>query len=339
MVENLLSFALSFLVVYILLPSIIESLKSKKIVVRDMYKKSETYVPTNGSIILIFSVLVIHTFLPLLLKLAIRLKLLTQDNVQANFDILDMSLLLVVSLFIILGFVDELIDLGWFTKILLPLLFTFPIVMFFEPQEIYITENLSYNLSKDLIFDISLSDIFIVFVIPIYIMVIANLVNMHSGFNGLQNGLTIILLSTLILKVFLMGERTVLMTPFSFLGALFAFWIYNKFPATILEGNIGPLMYGSLIGGLIVLHELYIFGIFIFIPHIVDFLMLIYVKTTNIGFTKFGGLKENGNIKAPNPYKMKFLLPYFFELNERQVVFYNYLLTLFFCVTGIILFS
>jgi hypothetical protein len=33
------------------------------------------------------------------------------------------------------------------------------------------------------------SDIFKVFVVPVYIMVVSNLINMHSGFNGLQCGL------------------------------------------------------------------------------------------------------------------------------------------------------
>ena len=111
-----------------------------------------------------------------------------------------------------------------------------------------------------------------------------------------------------------------------------------KYPAKIIEGNIGSLSFGAAIGVLICVKDYYLFGIFILLPHIVDFLFLVFLRTTGREFVKFGDINEEGFIIAPNPYKMKFLLPYYFKLTEKQTVFYLHIITLAFCMFGIIIF-
>ena len=44
------------------------------------------------------------------------------------------------------------------------------------------------------------------------------------------------------------------------------------------------------------------------------------------------------DIQAPNPFKMKFLFPYYFSLTEKQVVNYLHILTISFCITGLFIF-
>ena len=51
----------------------------------------------------------------------------------------------------------------------------------------------------------------------------------------------------------------------------------------------------------------------ILLPHIADFVMFMYLKMNGKPFVKFGELRKDGTLKVPNPIKMKFLLPYYFN--------------------------
>jgi UDP-N-acetylglucosamine--dolichyl-phosphate N-acetylglucosaminephosphotransferase len=161
---------------------------------------------------------------------------------------------------------------------------------------------------------------------------------MHSGFNGLQTGLSSILLATIIIKSSLDGKYDNLLVPCAFLGGILAFWYYNKYPASIFEGNIGSLSIGSIIGIILVLKDYFFFGIFILIPHIIDFFMLLYLKYKGLPFVKFGMIDEEGILVVPNPVKMKFLFPYYNRMTEPQAVNYLYMVTVVFCTTGLLVF-
>ena len=172
-------------------------------------------------------------------------------------------------------------------------------------------------------------------------MVVANLINMHSGFNGLQSGLSCIIITTVVIKSLIDGNNNNLIIAVVFLGGMLAFLYYNKYPSKIIEGNIGPLVFGACIGTLIIIKSLYFFGVFILLPHIADFLLWLYeliIIKKEFRKVKFGSLREDGTIEAPTPFKMKFLFPYYFRLKENQVVWILHSLTGVFCVLGLIIF-
>ena len=118
--------------------------------------------------------------------------------------------------------------------------------------------------------DILWNDLFRIFVIPIYVMVVSNLVNMHSGYNGLQSGLSLILLSALVAQSWFKGNLDNILPVASFLGSIFSFWFFNKYPSKIFEGNVGSLLFGSLIGSVIVIQQFWWFGfLFCFPIHLI----------------------------------------------------------------------
>ena len=167
-------------------------------------------------------------------------------------------------------------------------------------------------------------------------MVISNLVNMHSGFNGLQSGLSFIILLTLIIKSILTGNLDIIVFV-SFAGGILGLWYFNRYPAKIFEGNIGSMTFGATIGLIIVVNDFYLFGIFIFLPHIIDFLIFVISRFKEKRFKKFGKLDKDGYIISPTKYKLKFVLPYYFKLREPQVVNYLHVITIIFCLTGILI--
>ncbi|MDO9537479.1 MAG: UDP-N-acetylglucosamine-1-phosphate transferase, partial [Thermoplasmata archaeon] len=145
--------------------------------------------------------------------------------------------------------------------------------------------------------------------------------NMHSGFNGLQSGTALIVLSFLILKSALDNKLEDIYT---------------------IAAITGSLAVGAAIGaGFAVQHYLFA-GIIMLMPHIVNFLMYVYWRVMNrrhpddprYAPAKFGKIRDDGTLEVPNPYTMKWLLPYYFRMTEKQVVYSMLLLTMAFCALG-----
>ena len=173
-------------------------------------------------------------------------------------------------------------------------------------------------------------------VAPLYVMVVTNLINMHSGFNGLAMGLSLIILLSILTKVWIKGQDLIFISPI--LGALAAFYLFNKYPSKIFEGNVGSFTVGSAIGGLLILYNIEFFGAVILIPHIINFLMYVYWRLKKYPFKKFGRIGPDGTLKVPNNLTLKWVFPYYFKLTEPQTITIMYLLTIFFCLIGIIFF-
>jgi UDP-N-acetylglucosamine--dolichyl-phosphate N-acetylglucosaminephosphotransferase len=179
-------------------------------------------------------------------------------------------------------------------------------------------------------------------------MVVANLVNMHSGYNGLQSGASVIIISTLCIKSHIDGSLGQILPAASILGAVVAFWFFNKYPSKVFEGNIGSLMFGSTIGCIIVLQQYWWFGFFILIPHTFNFLlwMIWLIKMyrnpeeylINGSHKKFGKVNESGIIIVPNCLTLKWIPNYYYELNERNSVYLVQSITLLFCIMGLLIF-
>ncbi len=69
-------------------------------------------------------------------------------------------------------------------------------------------------------------------------MVVSNMVNMHSGFNGLQSGLSSIVFFFLMVKSFMVGQIENIGIFAAFFGANLAFWTRNRYPASIFEETL-----------------------------------------------------------------------------------------------------
>ena len=73
------------------------------------------------------------------------------------------------------------------------------------------------------------------------------------------------------------------------------------------------------------------------IPHTVNFLMYVYWKIKKYPAVKFGKVREDGTLEVPNPLTLKWVLPYYYRLTEKQATYAMFLLTSVFCILGILL--
>ncbi len=131
------------------------------------------------------------------------------------------------------GLIDDFWDVGRAAKIFAPFFFSLPL-SFVLP---YSGVNLPF------FGYIEMGDFFLLFIAPLYVMVVSNLINMHSGFNGMAAGLSAMLMLTLTIKSFMLGRGAIFMLSCT-LGATLAFLWYNKYPSRIFDGNVGALSMG-----------------------------------------------------------------------------------------------
>ncbi|MBN2013920.1 MAG: UDP-N-acetylglucosamine-1-phosphate transferase [Candidatus Altiarchaeota archaeon] len=302
-------FFVGFFVTFLYTPRFIHKATTMGFVVMDMYKKGKPLIPNVGGLTILAGTLA---------SLMAAQLLVPMDKILIFYFI--------VTSFALFGLADDLLNVGRPSKIYIPFLLSLPIAILCKDT----TLSLGFM-------EVELSTLYAYLICPLYVMVVANLVNMHSGFNGLSVGLSTNLLIFIAAKAYLSNGVESLYYILPLFGSLIAFQYYDFYPAKILWGNVGSLMVGSAVGGLIVVNRLEAFGFVLLIPHIVNFLMYVVWKIKNLGDVKFGRVQEDGSLWVPNPWTLKWVLPYYFRVTEHQAMWFMYLLTTLFGVLAFVL--
>lgn len=297
------------------MPYIIKKMRENGHLVKDMYKPDLPEVPSNGGLV----ILLISIF-----SLSILTLFYGKFIVPINYTII-----VVVILFALFGLLDDLINIGRPAKLILLYYCSYPLIPFITTTAILFP----------VIGSVDFSAIYLQIIIPTYVPVVANLVNMHSGFNGLAPGLSLMVLITLVLKVFFFGDIFTVLFLICLTGALLGYIWFEKYPSRIFWGNVGALSIGAAIGALIVTQGYIISGFIMLIPHIINFLLYVYwrLNTAKYPIAKFGKVKENGILEVPNPLTLKWVLPYYFPMTEQRATYCMYAFSLIFCCIGFII--
>jgi len=317
-------FLVSFVLTIVALPKTIRILKSSGIVVRDYYKAGEVCVPTNGGLLIGLVVLVMLSASVICCNKTINFIIVYIAVMYAIFGILD----------------DHLRIRNRWLKIFFPYFLSYPIALILQPHSMETIIHFAGTTPTVILF-------FYYIIAPVYVMVVSNMVNMHSGFNGLQAGLSSIVFFFLLVKSFMVGQIENLGIFAAFFGANLAFWTRNWYPASIFEGNIGAMLIGAAMGAFIVFQGFLISGIIMLLPHTVNFLMYFYwrvrrkicrMRGTPAGeyaSFKFGRLRDDGTISVPNRLTLKWLPPYYYSMTEREIVVSMYALTAMTCAIAL----
>lgn len=310
----ILVFAYSLLATFIAAGYLKRKFLSKGFTVTDMYKKSRPIIANLGGTAALVGFLIAITLSQILVY-----EFSTADLLIFFF------IVIIHSLF---GLIDDLILTSNIIKIVAPYFMALPIFLLVDSSIIHIG-----------VYSIDLGLWFVYLIAPVYLLVVTNLVNMHSGYNGLASGTSWVLMIALIIRTIIIGDSPSLFYILPVFGALTALWIYDKYPAKMIWGNVGSMMMGSAIGAYIIISQAEIFGLIILLPHIIDFLLYLYsqiFKRKNFEKIKFGKLRKDNTIEAPTPLKLKFLLPYYFRLTEKQTTYWLYAITALFCIIGLL---
>jgi UDP-N-acetylglucosamine--dolichyl-phosphate N-acetylglucosaminephosphotransferase len=292
------------------MPYIIRKLKQNGHVVTDMYKADFPLVPTQGGLVILLIAIFSLSILTLFYS-----KIITPINY---------TIIVVVVLFALFGLLDDLVNIGRPAKLVLLYYCSYPLIPFITTTTIFFP----------LFGNIDLSIIYLQLIIPTYVPVVANLVNMHSGLNGIAPGLSLIVLVTLIYKAYFFGNISNALFIICLTGAVAGYFLFERYPSRIFWGNIGALSIGAAIGAMIVTQGFIISGFIMLIPHTVNFLMYVYWRLKKYPNVKFGTVREDGTLEVPNPLTLKWVFPYYFRMTEKRASYAMLAVTGVFCVFG-----
>jgi len=301
-----------FIFMLLVMPRSIRAMKARGFVAHDMYKRDRPEVAINGGLIL----LLISLFSMSIISLFYSKHIPSQNY----------AMIMVIVLFALFGLVDDMIDIGRSAKLILLYYCSYPLIPFVPVIPLHIPY----------LGAIDLNILFLQLLIPTFVPVVANLVNMHSGYNGLAPGLSLMILSTLLLKTWFSGDIYNALFILCLTGALAAYFLFENYPARVFWGNVGALSVGAAIGVACVVQGFIISGFVMLIPHTLNFLLWVYWKLNmkRVPFEKFGKVREDGTIEVPNRFTLKWILPYYFRLTEREATLAMFGLTGLFCIAG-----
>lgn len=268
---------ISFIISFILFPSMIFRLKKAGIVGKNMHSAIQEEVAEMGGLVMvagfgagIFAVIAVKTFFNIL------------PSVDLFSILIALSTILIV---VLIGIFDDLVSMPQQIKAFIPLFAALPLIVIKEGStfmRIPFWGNVNFGLLYTLV------------IIPLEVTVAANAVNMLAGFNGLEVGMGIIAVGSLAIIAYLLGKITVSVILLATLGALLATLYYNWYPAKILVGDVGTLSIGAIIATVVIMGNFEIAGAILLIPYIIDFL----IKAKNHFPYSFGVYRE-GKLYCP----------------------------------------
>jgi len=257
--KEIISILISFLVSLFFIPFWIKRAKNYKIVGFDVHKKNKPEVSEAGGIIVLLGFL-IGTFF--------YISIVVFYNKLNTFLIFMLAAICSIFMASIMGLVDDI--LGWgvglrqYQKLILSLLIPLPLMIVNSGHHIIYLPFLG---------KINFGLVYPLLIIPIGIVGASNGFNMLAGYNGLEAGMGIIILSVLGYLSWLNGKMWVSVMAFCMAAALLAFFIFNFYPSKIFPGDTLTYSVGSLIAIVAILGDIERFALMLFIPYFFEFIL------------------------------------------------------------------
>ncbi|MEA3248490.1 MAG: glycosyl transferase family 4, partial [Nanoarchaeota archaeon] len=179
------------------------------------------------------------------------------------------SLLSVILILGIVGLVDDL--LGWKNKglsikirLILAFVASIPLVVINAGTHI---------MSLPFIGAVDFGILYPLVLIPFGIAGATTSYNFLAGFNGLEAGQGILILSFLSYVAFVTGSLWLAIVGLCMVASLIGFYFYNKFPASVFPGDIMTYAIGALIAGMAILGNFEKIAIVVFIPYFLEIIL------------------------------------------------------------------
>lgn len=258
----LLPILLSFLLTVIFLPKWIQKCKQSGLLWEDMNKYMHPRnVAASGGIVVVFAFLI-----GVLSYIAIGTFI---TNIPSTSVIEILSLLGVILILALIGLVDDFLGwkhggLSWRFRIFLAFVAAIPLVVINAGEHI---------ISLPFLGRIELGLLYPLVLIPIGIAGATTTYNFLAGFNGLEAGQGIIILSFLSFISYLTNNNGIAIIGLIMVASVIVFYLYNKNPAKVFPGDIMTWAIGSLIAGMAILGNFERIAVFVFIPYIIEFFL------------------------------------------------------------------
>jgi UDP-N-acetylglucosamine--dolichyl-phosphate N-acetylglucosaminephosphotransferase len=312
----LASFLTSFLTTYLLTPIWIRAAPHAGLIGKDMNKYGKPEVAEIGGLTLVAG---------FASGVLVYIGLSTFYFKQNGFLIFILASLLTVITMTVIGIVDDIlrwkIGLKQWQKPLLTLPAALPVMVVNAGQSTMVLPFIGS-------FDFGI--LYPLLIIPLGIAGAANGFNMLAGYNGLEAGLGVVILSTLGIISWMTGATWVTMLSFSMVFALIAFLKYNWFPAKVFPGDTMTYSVGALIACVAIFGNMEKIAFVLFIPYFMDFLFPLRSRFKTEAFAK---PNPDGSLEMPYEkdlhgiYDTTHLALYILKKVKRKVYEYEVVLS------------
>jgi UDP-N-acetylglucosamine--dolichyl-phosphate N-acetylglucosaminephosphotransferase len=250
------------------------------------------------------------------------------------------ALLSVVLILTFVGIIDDL--LGWRNK---GLSVRTRIILAFAASIPLVVINAGSSIVDLPIFGVlNLGILYPLVIIPIGIAGATTTYNFLAGFNGLEAGQGVIILSFLSYVAYITGVHWLSLVGLIMVAALIAFLYYNWNPAKVFPGDSLTWTIGALIAGMAILGNFEKIAIFVFIPYILETILKLRGNLKKHSFAK---PNKDGSLEMPfkKIYGLEHLSVYLLKkikpsgkVYENDVVYSIYGFQIFVIILAIILF-
>jgi len=308
---------ISFLVVLILTPWLINYFRNIGLEVKDMNKEKKPLVPISGGFGVVSGIMAglllfifFATFFPNIVSLNL-------DQEALNFLFAGLLTILIITL---IGFIDDLvisytkdgsIGLKQWHK---PLLTVFAAVPLMVVGAGFTVMNFPF------IGDVNFGILYPLLLIPLGVVGASNMVNLLAGFNGMEAGMGIIYTGMLALYAFVNERHIAALIALMAFASLLAFYFYNKTPAKILPGDSLTYLLGGVLATVAIIGNMEKAVLILSVPFFIEFFLKLRGKFKPQSYGYF----ENGKVKSF--YKKIYSIPHIFtrtgKYTEKQVVYF-----------------
>ncbi|MGC8651683.1 MAG: hypothetical protein ACP5UH_00305 [Candidatus Micrarchaeia archaeon] len=164
-------------------------------------------------------------------------------------------------------------------------------------------------------------------IIPLAVIFAANAFNLLGGFDGIAGGSALVMMLGFFIYSTLYGTYTGALISAITIAALAAFLIFGVFTKkSVLPGDSFSYTVGAIIVALMIIGNMEAFGVIVFIPWFVEFILHARKKFNT---TDLGVLQPDGTMKPPygkKIYSWTHLIMNFKRCKEREVSAYMWLI-------------
>lgn len=274
--------SISFFVTFFTLPYWISGAHRRGLEGIDKHKNNKKKIAESGGIAVL-----VGTCAGILLYIATNTFLFdNQENLIYIFAIL--SVLLIST---IVGLIDDLFGwkkgLGKKTRIFLILFAAIPLIVINAGES---------TMALPLLGIVNFGLFYPLFIIPLGVVGATITYNFLAGYNGLESSQGILILSALALVTYLTGNRWLSVIALFMVASLFAFYLFNRYPAKVFPGDVLTYSIGSMIALIAILGNIEKIAVFFFIPYIMETVLKSRGKLVKESFAK---VKEDGSLEMP----------------------------------------
>ena len=327
-----LSLLVSLIATLVVLPYWIKKCRQVGLLWEDMNRyNSPKNVAASGGIIVIMAFV-----MGVLAYIALRTFVFGDSD---GITIKIFSLLSVILILSIVGLVDDL--LGWKHgglsarfRVFLALIASIPLIVINAGDHLISLPFLGLT---------NLGLFYPLILIPLGIAGATTTYNFLAGFNGLEAGQGIIILSFLSFIAYATGTSWLAVIGLIMVMSLIVFYFYNKFPAKVFPGDILTYSIGALIAGMAILGNFEKIALFIFIPYITEVILKV---RGGLKKQSFGIPNKDNSLNMPydkiyglTHLSMLILSKLKKKVYERDVVYLIFIVQIIFCLLALLIFK